>query len=135
MRAEYSRLEAADLTGIDRHRLQDWQQRGYITPSIQTATGTGTKNLFSVSDLYLIRVFRYLVDVLAFSRETAAKYVAALREQIDEVMRHPLAILGREMGSGRIHVWDTALPALIPGGVCCDLIIILDQGLFGEKTP
>jgi len=57
----FTRFEAADILGIARHRLRDWQERHYIIPTVQESDGRGTKNLFSREDLYWIRMFEYMV--------------------------------------------------------------------------
>jgi hypothetical protein len=72
--------------GIKRERLKEWITRGYIGPSIESATGAGTKNLFSLWDLYMIQLFQYLVE-RGFSREDSARRIALLRPfgRIDQV--------------------------------------------------
>ena len=66
----YTTTDIAKL-GIKRERLKEWMTKGYIKPSIETASGAGTKNLFSLLDLYLIELFNYLVG-RGFSREDSA---------------------------------------------------------------
>ena len=56
--------------GIKRERLKDWMERGFIVPSIQKADGQGTKNYFSIFDLYSITLFRTLLGY-GFSRHSA----------------------------------------------------------------
>jgi hypothetical protein len=56
--------------GIKRERLKDWMERGFIEPSIQKAEGQGTKNLFSIFDLYTIMLFNTLIEY-GFSRQDA----------------------------------------------------------------
>ena len=62
---------------IPRERLKDWLTREYIVPSIQKASGQGTKNLFSLMDLYLIKLFEYLL-ARGFARKDAQKRVHLL---------------------------------------------------------
>ena len=59
-----------DKIGVKRERLKAWMEKGYIKPSIQSASGKGSKNIFSLWDLYMIRLFRRLVQ-LGFSRKDA----------------------------------------------------------------
>ena len=63
--------------GTKRERLKEWITRGYIKPSIESAAGAGTKNLFSLWDLYLIQLFQYLVE-RGFSREDSASRIRGL---------------------------------------------------------
>ena len=44
--------------GTKRERLKEWMSRGYIKPSVESAAGAGTKNLFSLWDLYMIQLFQ-----------------------------------------------------------------------------
>jgi DNA-binding transcriptional MerR regulator len=53
--------------GIPRNRLQQWLDRGIITPSIEQASGRRTKNRFSRNDLYRLELFQRLVRC-GFSR-------------------------------------------------------------------
>lgn len=66
---EYTTTDIMKL-GIKRERLKDWMERNFITPSIQKASGQGTKNIFSIYDLYTIKLFEFLVEN-GFSREDA----------------------------------------------------------------
>lgn len=67
---QYSTFEIKDILEMPRERLQDWIQRGFIYPSLNQAKGRGTKNVFSLWDLYGIALFEKLLW-LGFSRETA----------------------------------------------------------------
>jgi len=63
--------------GTKRERLKEWMSRGYITPSVKSATGAGTKNLFNLWDLYIIKLFQYLIE-RGFSREDSAGRIQGL---------------------------------------------------------
>lgn len=69
----YTTTDIARL-GIKRERLKEWMSRGFIKPSVESATGAGTKNLFSLWDLYMIQLFQYLVE-RGFSREDSARRI------------------------------------------------------------
>jgi DNA-binding transcriptional MerR regulator len=51
------------ITGVKRNRLQVWLDKGWMTPSIQKARGQGTRNIFSLHDLYVIALFKKLVEI------------------------------------------------------------------------
>ena len=58
-------FQAADIekiTGVKRNRLQQWLEHGFIAPSIQTASGHGTRNIWSRGDLYAIAVFKKVTE-------------------------------------------------------------------------
>jgi hypothetical protein len=70
----FTTFDIRENLGIKIDRLKDWMNRGFISPSIQKATGQGTKNLFSRWDLYSIKLFQYLID-RGFSRKDAAESI------------------------------------------------------------
>ncbi len=52
--ASYTTTDIAK-TGIKREKLKNWMTDKHIEPSIQKASGPGTKNLFSLWDVYGIK--------------------------------------------------------------------------------
>lgn len=62
MDKSFTTFEIAKMLQIERNLLAQWLMRGYISPSIQRAQGPGSKNLFSLQDLYKICLFQQLVD-------------------------------------------------------------------------
>jgi hypothetical protein len=57
---QYSTFDIVRILPITRERLKDWMDRKYISPSIQSSTGKGSRNLFSELDLHKIEVIREL---------------------------------------------------------------------------
>lgn len=74
MKNEFSTLDIVKALDIPRERLREWMNRGYIEPSIQKASGQGTKALFSRADIYLVALFKKLIG-LGFSRKSASDFV------------------------------------------------------------
>ena len=58
---EFKASRVYEITGVKRNRLQVWMERGWITPSIEEASGHGTRNVFNRKDLYFIAMFKELV--------------------------------------------------------------------------
>jgi hypothetical protein len=69
----FSTLEIGKALGIQRERLRDWMNRGFIKPTV-SATGQGSKAGFTLSDVYGVAFFGRLV-ASGLSREVAASYV------------------------------------------------------------
>lgn len=67
----YLAKDVFEITGVKRNRLHVWIERGFISPSIQRANGTGTRNIWSKKDIKKIKKFRKLVE-LGYSRRLAA---------------------------------------------------------------
>jgi DNA-binding transcriptional MerR regulator len=55
---KFTTFDIVKKLGVHRSSLKQWMERDLIRPSIQKADGQGTKNLFSLEDLYRIGVFR-----------------------------------------------------------------------------
>lgn len=70
---EFTIFDIVKLLKIKRSSLKQWIERGFIRPSIQEADGKGTKNLFSVDDLYKIVLFEKL-HFFGLAQKIAAKY-------------------------------------------------------------
>ena len=68
---KFSSFEIERNLNIKRVTLQDWLSRGFIDPE-KKADGRGTKNKFSVWNLYQIKLFQVLIEH-GLSREEASK--------------------------------------------------------------
>lgn len=68
----FTTTDIAKILGIKRERTKNWLAERYIYPSIQKGEGTGTKHLFSRTDLYLMGLFEYLL-ARGFSRTDASE--------------------------------------------------------------
>lgn len=74
MEKSFTTFDIVKILGIERNLLAQWLMKGYITPSVRRAKGTGTKNLFSRNDLYKMKLFKQLVDT-GILRDEAQFYV------------------------------------------------------------
>ena len=74
----YTTFDIREKLKIKIDRQKDWLTRGFIEPSIQRASGQGTKNLFSHFDLYLIKLFECLLN-RGYPRKHAAKIIEEIR--------------------------------------------------------
>ncbi len=64
------------ITGVKRNRLQQWLERGFIAPSIQMASGHGTRNIWSRNDLYTIALFKKITES-GLSRKVVSDFLSA----------------------------------------------------------
>ena len=71
---EFLASDVEKITGVKRTRLQAWMEKGYIRPEIQTADGHGTRNIWSLSDIYSIAIFKKITES-GVSRDLAGKYI------------------------------------------------------------
>jgi hypothetical protein len=59
---EFLAADIERITGVKRNRLQQWIEYGFITPSIQEASGSGSRNVWSRADLYSIAIFKKVTE-------------------------------------------------------------------------
>lgn len=74
MKDHFSTFDIARILHIKRNTLQPWLDAKFITPTIQKATRRGTKNIFALTDLYKIELFRRLL-LCGISRTEASFYI------------------------------------------------------------
>ncbi len=77
---QFSTPELSEIFGLDRNRVQGWLKAGWITPSIQQAKGTGTRNVFSLEDAYIFGVFVQFV-LLGYDLGDAAVLTSAVEDK------------------------------------------------------
>ena len=70
---EFTTFDIAKLFDISRSNVQQYIDRGLLTPSLERTQGRGTKSLFSLNDLYRFRLFQKLYAVGLSQREAAEK--------------------------------------------------------------
>lgn len=69
---QFTTFQITKKLNINRNTLQQWLDRGLIHPSIQKASGQGTKNIFSLNDVYQIGLFQKLYQV-GFTQKIASE--------------------------------------------------------------
>ena len=83
MKTSFTTFEIKKIFEIPQGRLREWIDGGFITPSIQKASGHGTKNLFSKIDLYGIRVFMQMIDS-GVNRHIAGTFYAHISTHVKQ---------------------------------------------------
>jgi DNA-binding transcriptional MerR regulator len=83
---EFFTSDVEKICGVKRNRLQVWLEKGWIVPSIEKASGHGSRNIFSEEDLYNILLFKQLVEN-GLSREAVAEIKVPLLELIEEYQK------------------------------------------------
>ncbi|MDZ7699505.1 MAG: hypothetical protein U5R49_22065 [Deltaproteobacteria bacterium] len=73
---EFLAKDIFDITGVKRNRLQQWLEYGFILPSIQVASGHGSRNIWSREDLYTISLFKKITES-GLSRKVASDFLSA----------------------------------------------------------
>jgi hypothetical protein len=112
---EYSSFFIIKVFGLNRSSFKQWLERGLIEPSIEKASGKGTKNLFSRNDLYSIRTFLRL-SALGIDQRDAGLIASIIPwDQVTESGTHCVIIRrsptaerheGNEVVQSRFHYVD-----------------------------
>ena len=100
---EFTTFQIVKKLGINRNTLQQYLDRGLIEPSIQKSTGKGTKNIFSLHDLYRIMFFLKL-HAGGYSQKVASAYSKPIRfdkvgdneDDIQWVVIHSYTVTGEK---------------------------------------
>jgi DNA-binding transcriptional MerR regulator len=58
----YRGASAAAAAGISYRQLDYWDRTALVTPSIQTATGSGSQRLYSFRDILVLKLVKRLLD-------------------------------------------------------------------------
>lgn len=56
----FTTIEIVERTGFSERQLGYWDQQGIIKPSIQSASGSGSRRLYSIDDLLQLNIIRQL---------------------------------------------------------------------------
>ena len=76
----YRGPQTCKIVGITYRQLDYWTRTGLVSPSIQSATGSGTQRLYSFNDLLQLKVIKSLTD--------AGASLQKVRQAIDYVREH-----------------------------------------------
>lgn len=100
----FTTFDIIDKFELNRERLRDWINRGFVKPSVQVSCGPGTKNLFSRFDLYGIKLFIHLLT-RGFSRDYASKIsgnFVDLHEEFYEKAKHVYDYVSKKLHDPKV---------------------------------
>ena len=90
----YPGKRAAEIASITYRQLDYWARTGLVSPSLQRATGSGSRRLYSYRDLLELRAVKSLLDA-GIRLELVRKVFEYLTKHLDEdVTRVNLVISG-----------------------------------------
>ncbi len=78
----YRAPQVCNLVGISYRQLDYWARTGLITPSIQTAHGSGTQRRYSFTDIVQLKVVKRLLDA-GMSLKRIRSAMEILRVQLE----------------------------------------------------
>ena len=75
--------QVCDLVGISYRQLDYWARTGLLQPSLATAQGSGSRRVYSYSDVLGLKVIKQLLDA-GVSLQSARRAVECLRHDLGE---------------------------------------------------
>jgi DNA-binding transcriptional MerR regulator len=77
----YSGPQVCGLVGITYRQLDYWARTGLLQPSVASAKGSGSRRVYSYSDVLELKVIKQLLDA-GVSLQSARRAVECLREDL-----------------------------------------------------
>ena len=118
---QYEMKDITRVLKIKATALQQWIDRGYVAPSIEKGSGPGTRNKWSLEDMFTLATFKELLKH-GFSRDEAADFlkkkeiITALSEKAEHVKNYDVFwvseveisedIMGSEIHAVQIYFGD-----------------------------
>jgi DNA-binding transcriptional MerR regulator len=121
----YHTSDVTRITGVNRNTLQVWIDCKFITPGVQEAAGSGSKNVFTTEDLHRIVLFKNLTD-WGFARKEAAKYINA------EGINACLEGVDSEVEDGSTKPYFIGFRRLVSGQETVEAIFLQDEDDVGQ---
>src|SRR5580693_5074368 len=109
--------QVCGLVGISYRQLDYWARTGLLQPSVAAAKGSGTRRVYSYSDVLELKVIKQLLDS-GVSLQSARRAVECLRED-----------LGADVASSNLVLTGTSSVLARSNGEVVDLLAG-GQGVF-----
>ena len=113
----FSGPQVCGLVGISYRQLDYWARTGLLQPSVATAKGSGSRRVYSYSDVLELKVIKQLLDA-GVSLQSARRAVECLRDD-----------LGAELASANLVLTGTSSVLARTNGEVVDLLAG-GQGVF-----
>ncbi len=113
----YSGPQVCGLVGITYRQLDYWARTGLLQPSVASASGSGTRRVYSYADVLELKVIKQLLDA-GVSLQSARRAVECLRED-----------LGADVASANLVLTGTSSVLARSNGEVVDLLAG-GQGVF-----
>ncbi|HXZ62442.1 MAG TPA: MerR family transcriptional regulator [Acidimicrobiales bacterium] len=109
--------QVCDLVGISYRQLDYWARTGLLQPSLAAAKGSGSRRMYSYSDVLELKVIKQLLDA-GVSLQSARRAVECLRND-----------LGTDLASANLVLTGTTSVLARSNGEVVDLLAG-GQGVF-----
>jgi hypothetical protein len=99
-------LEMEKILGLKTGKAKNWTNGRtgiVIEPSVRKASGTGSRNLYSLQDLYLLGVAEEFSKA-GFAAKAIGRLLEAARPMLGEVDRNTAWTVYRRTGAGPFHI-------------------------------
>ena len=107
----FSGPQVCGLVGITYRQLDYWARTGLLQPSLASAKGSGSRRVYSYSDVLELKVIKQLLDA-GVSLQSARRAVECLRDDLgSDVASANLVLTGRARSwRARTGRWSTCSP-------------------------
>lgn len=109
----FTTFDIAKLFKISRSNIQQYIDRKLINPSIEETRGKGTKSLFSLDDLYAIRLFQKLHEVGLSQREASQNSCLVDFNKIGKKEANWVKIVRDKSKAKIVHINESSIQAEI----------------------
>ena len=99
-------LEMEKLLGLKPGRAKNWTNGRtgiLIEPSVRKASGTGSRNIYSLHDLYLMGIAEEFSKA-GFAAKAIGRLLESARPMLGEVDRNTAWTVYRRRGAGHFHI-------------------------------
>lgn len=79
----YTTADLARISGFSKRQLDYWARQGLLTPSLQQASGHGSRRIYTVEDLVKVQVIRRLKQ-FGWSTQKIRRAVDTVRTVMDD---------------------------------------------------
>jgi DNA-binding transcriptional MerR regulator len=109
-RAGFSGTRTAEIVGITYRQLDYWARTDLVRPSISDAKGSGSRRLYSYTDLVQLKLIKRLLD--------AGIKLESVRDVFEELRAH----VGDEIASANLVIDGSTAVLALDDGMLIDLV-------------
>jgi len=106
----FSGTRTAEIVGITYRQLDYWARTDLVRPSISDAKGSGSRRLYSYTDLVQLKLIKRLLD--------AGIKLESVRDVFDELRAH----VGDEIASANLVIEGSTAVLALDDGALIDLV-------------
>lgn len=109
--SEYTSKEVCEFTGVTYRRLSHWATHGVLTPSIKPPKGTGSRSIYSETDIVVVALMKEITMYLGnLTLPMMRTLVGSIREIVEKSPDVPEVMTIRFWRPNELIVIDSIPP-------------------------